>query len=364
MNELMRWLLFLPPQASSVAIGLDRLHYLVILTTIGGSAFVALVAVTFLIRFRRTPSQEAPRAAGLWTPPVWLELAVIVGMFSLFVTFWWLGSRKYMEMRVAPADSMNIYVTGKQWMWQFSYPEGRSSIAKLYVPAGRSVRLTMTSRDVIHSFFVPDFRVKQDLVPGRYTTVWFKALKPGVHEILCAEYCGTDHSTMRGEVVALSAQDYAQWLQGLPPAPTVAPAPDVPPVVMIDNQPRVPLDLAQQGEIVAAKAGCQKCHTTDGSAYLGPTWVGLYDSTVTMNDGTTVRADAAYLTESMMDPGARIVRGFANMMPSYLGKLEAAEVGAILEFMRTIRDRSAPLAGQPAVPAAPADARRPRGVTP
>lgn len=364
MNDLIRWLLFLPPQASSIALGLDRLHYLVVLTTMGGSALVGVVAIALLVRFRRRPSEEAPRAAGLWTPPAWTELAVIAGLFSLFVTFWWLGSREYMKMRVAPADSMNIYVTAKQWMWQFSYPEGASSVAKLYVPAGRPVRLTMTSRDVIHSFFVPDFRVKQDLVPGRYTSVWFKVLQPGHYEILCTEYCGTDHSTMRGEVVALSADDYARWVHGAVPRPSVSPSPDVPPVVMIDNQPRVALDLARQGELVSARAGCQKCHTTDGTPYLGPTWVGLYDSTVTLADGTTVRADSAYLTESMMDPGARIVRGFANMMPSYLGKLEAAEVGAILEYLRALRDESSPLAGQPPTKSRTEEFRRPRGAPP
>lgn len=364
MNELMRWLLFLPPQASSIALGLDQLHYLVILTTMGGSLAVALVAIAFLIRFRRTTAEEPPRAAGMWTPPAWLELGASVGLFALFITFWWIGSRKYVEMRVAPPDSMNIYATAKQWMWQFSYPEGRGSIAKLYVPAGRAVRLTMTSRDVIHSFYVPDFRVKQDVLPGRYTTVWFKALTPGSYEILCAEYCGTDHSTMRGEVVALAPADYAKWVHGELPLPGVAAAPGVPPVVMIEDRPRVALELARQGEIVAARAGCQKCHTTDGTSYLGPTWVGLYDSMVTLADGTTVRADSAYLTESMMDPGARLVRGFSNMMPSYLGKLEAAEVGAILEFIRALRDQSAPLAAQPPVGSAPSDARRPRGVTP
>src|SRR5262249_31321508 len=155
----------------------------------------------------------------------------------------------------------------------------------LYVPAGRPVKLIMTSRDVIHSFYVPDFRVKQDVVPGRYTTAWFEANAPGAYEILCAEYCGQGHSTMRCPVVALSPADYERWLGGAAPA-----------------QQR---SLLRTGERVAADQGCLRCHTLDGTPHIGPTWAGLYGAVVPLEGGGEVKADEAYITESMMDPAVK-----------------------------------------------------------
>lgn len=364
MNELMRWLLFLPPQASSVALGVDRLHYLVILTTMGGATLVAVVAAWFLFRYRHTRRANAPASDRAITPPGWLEAAMIVGLFGVFITFWWLGSREFMVLRVAPENSMDVYVTAKQWMWKFAYPEGAHSIARLYVPVGRPIRLVMTSRDVIHSFYVPDFRIKQDAVPGRYTTAWFKVMKPGTYEILCAEYCGTDHSTMRGEVVALPAEEYARWVKGAPAAGKALAEGFVPPAVMIANGVPEELDMVKQGEISASRHGCQKCHTTDGTPHIGPTWVGLYMSNITLGDGSTVVADGAYLTESMMDPRAKLHAGFADIMPSYMGQLQPAEVGAIVEFIRALQHEPAPKAvDEPSRPVSPQNAPERKGQT-
>jgi cytochrome c oxidase subunit II len=340
MNELLRRLLFLPPQSSTMARAIDGLHYFVIISTMLGALVVTLAGGWFLIRYRRGRIDAHPEEYDVEAgPPLWLKTLAIVGLFTLFVVWWSIGIRQFIDLRVAPEDSIDIYVTAKQWMWKFAYPKQGRNISVLYVPAGRPVRLILTSRDVIHSFYVPDFRIKQDVIPGRYTTVWFEAKEPGVHEILCAEYCGAGHSIMRGQVVALEARDYDRWLEGDDLAAPVAGPRYEPPWVVGDTAPPQALDLVVVGERVAAEQGCLRCHSIDGTPHIGPTWAGLYGSVVPLASGETVRVDGAYITESMMDPMVKIHRGFPPLMPSYLGKIRPPETAAIIEFMRSLRDR-------------------------
>jgi cytochrome c oxidase subunit 2 len=338
-GDLLRKVLFLPPQASTVAEDIDRLHYLVVIVTMLGATVVAVAAGYLLIRYRRG-SKGALKAKqeGPTTAPLWMEIAVLTFLFGLFIAFSVLGIRQFMRLRIAPEDSMEVYVTGKQWMWKFAYPNGGASVGALYVPSGKPVKLIMTSRDVIHSFFVPDFRIKQDVVPGRFLTVWFEAKAPGRHEILCTEYCGTGHSTMRGEVIALDPADYARWLRGMTTEPEVAGQRYEPPSVVGEYAPAEQLSLVRQGEIAASRHGCLRCHTLDGVAHIGPTWAGAYGSRVPLEDGTSVVFDEAYATESMMDPQAKLHRGFQAIMPSYLGLLEPADTAAILELIKALRD--------------------------
>jgi cytochrome c oxidase subunit 2 len=335
-TEWLRTVLFLPPQASTVAREIDHLHFFVILVTMAGSATVGLLAVGFVLRYRRgaTVAREEVRLASSK-----VEWALAGGLFVLFMVWWTIGFLQYLRVRIAPAGAYDIYVTAKQWMWKFSYPEGGHSIATLYVPVGRPVRLVMSSRDVIHSFFVPDFRLKQDVLPGRATTLWFEVKEPGRHQILCAEYCGTNHSMMRGEVIALDPADFSRWLSpsGTEPWPAERPRD---PAIATELGPAQPERLADEGAEVAARAGCLKCHTLDGGAHIGPTWAGLYRSRVPLADGRTVIADEAYLTESMMDPNARIVAGYRSLMPSYLGRLRPAETAALLELIRSLARRT------------------------
>jgi cytochrome c oxidase subunit 2 len=339
MNELYRALLFLPPQRSTFAADVDALHYVVITATMLGATAVTIVGGWFLIRYRR--GRPGGRARGQSRPPVWMEATVVVVLLGMFVAFWLVGARQYDRMRVAPEGAMEVWVTAKQWMWTFTHADGSHSIATLYVPAHRPVKLVMTSRDMIHSFYVPEFRIKQDVIPGRYTTVWFEANAPGTYPILCAEYCGAGHSVMRGDVVALEPADYERWLAGPKPGGTrVAPQPYVAPATVGDVAAQ-PLDLARQGERVAAEQGCLRCHTVDGTPFVGPTWAGLYRSTVPLADGSSVVADDAYLTESMMDPLARVVAGYQPVMPTYLGRLRPAEVAAIVELIRSLADAPA-----------------------
>jgi cytochrome c oxidase subunit 2 len=337
MNELMRRLLFLPEQASTIAQSIDTLHYTVIVGTMIGASLVFLIAIAFVVRYRAgdAPYTTTPEVHA----PLWLETLFIVGTLVLFLAWWQVGFVQFVRLATAPADSIEVYVSAKQWMWRFAYPEGATSIAVLYVPAGRPVKLIMTSRDVIHSFFVPDFRVKKDVVPGHYTTLWFEAKRPGAHEILCAEYCGTDHSMMRGQVIVLSPSDYGRFIRGItPPAPATEPPmpPSEPFVVTEQGAPQLLTSMVAQGQIAAGRWGCLRCHTVDGSPHIGPTWVGLYGSLRRFEDGTSAIADEGYLTASMMDPRRQIVAGFKPVMPTYQGLLQPAETAAIVEYIKSL----------------------------
>lgn len=336
MNEFMRELLFLPGQRSTIAAELDRLHYFVIITTMIGSFGVAAVALYFIVKYRhrRGPGARGSRAFQM---PFELEVVLILGLAFLFVLWWWIGIRQYMKIRQPPEDAMEVWVTGKQWMWQFSYPDGRSSNATLYVPARTPVKLILTSRDVIHSFYVPEFRVKQDAVPGRYTVSWFEATEPGEYPILCTEFCGEGHSTMRGRVIALDPADWSQWLDAATDG-TTEPQAYEPPYVVYEGVPRQQLDMVTLGERTAAVYGCLRCHTTDGSEHIGPSFGGMYLSTVPLETGQAVIANEKYITESMMDPMVRIHRGYQPVMPSYHGILEPADTAAIVELIRALRD--------------------------
>jgi cytochrome c oxidase subunit 2 len=344
MNELFRRLLALPPQASTVARDLDTLHYVVIGTSVLGALGVACATAWFLWRYRAsrrpgaTPAQPKPI-------PLGLELAAIAGLLGLFLGFWVVGFRQYVTLRTPPAGAMDVYVVAKQWMWAFAYPDGSASNGDLYVPVGQPVRLLMTSRDVIHSFWVPAFRIKQDVVPGRMSFTWFEARTPGVYDVMCAEYCGPYHSAMRGRVVALAPADYEAWKEGLRQE-----------ALAVNGTPITP--LAREGERLAAERGCLRCHTVDGTPHLGPTWAGLYGHDIELSDGRVQRVDDAYLTESMMEPLTKLHRGFAPIMPSYLGLLGAGETAAIVEYIHSLAGRTPAAPGEQA-PLAPAGSPAP-----
>lgn len=329
MNELIRRLLSLPEQASSIAGEIDGLHYAVIGVTMAGSTAVFVAALWFTIRYRRrqedgpTPVVRAPR---------WLEIGAIAGLFGLFLLFWVIGFRQYVRIRSMPDDASVVYVTAKRWMWEFGHPGGQNAIGTLVVPVGRPIKLVMISRDVIHSFYVPAFRLKQDVLPGRYTTLWFTATRPGQFPIYCAEYCGDGHSQMWGAVLALSPADYEAWEGSNTPGA---------PVLAIGRQ----ASMANRGREVAASRGCLSCHTLDGQPHVGPTWRGLWYSRVPLSDGTTAIADEGYLTRSMMEPAAQLHAGFGPLMPTYQGLLQPAEVGALLELIRSLRADAPPPAG-------------------
>ncbi len=346
MNEWLRQLLFLPPQASTFAKEIDGLHYMVILTTMAGATLITIVGGLLMIRYRSRDGKPPEGRDPHWVLPFWSEALVSIVLLGIFLIWWVIGFRQFVELRVPPKNTIDIYVTGKQWMWEFSYPEGQHSIAKLVVPAGRPVKLIITARDVLHSVFIPDFRVKQDAVPGRYTTLWFEVKEPGAYPIFCAEYCGTNHSSMRGEVIALLPEDYSRWLQADTPSIKVAGNNYMEPAnYELFPQPEA-VSLARQGVQVAGALGCLRCHTLDGTEHIGPSWGGMYGATVPLVGGGQTIADEAFLTESMMDPMAKIHAGYRAVMPSYHGLMKPGETAAIVELIKSLKQ----VAAKPATP--------------
>lgn len=316
MNELIRRLLFLPPQASTFARGIDQLHFFVISVTMLSATLIAFIAVYFTWRYRANRPAETDATRANPTTTRRFEAVLTAATLLLFLGLWVVGFRQYAAMTEPPPDALVVYVTGKQWMWKFAHEEGPSEVGVLTVPSHRPIKVVMTSRDVIHSFYVPAFRIKQDVIPGRYVTAWFEANAEGSFDIFCAEYCGTEHSTMLAKINVLSPADYAAWLAGA--------------------RRTDPLSLVEQGQRVAAKQQCLGCHTIDGKAHVGPTWRGLYGAEVKLTDGRTVVADEGYLTRSMMLPNEDMVAGYQTRMPSYFGRLDAGETAALVAFIRAL----------------------------
>jgi cytochrome c oxidase subunit 2 len=329
-NDLLRRLLFLPEQGSEYARSVDFLHYFVIIATMLGATAVFAAAAVFVVRYRRRGQGEA-------TPhvePTLVHEALFVSLpLVLFLSWFAIGFRQYVSLQTPPKDATDVYVQGKKWMWKFAYPGGPNSTDVLRVPAGRPVRLLLTSRDVIHSFFVPAFRLKQDALPGRYTQTWFQATEPGRHQIFCAEYCGVGHSAMLGEVVVMKAEEFDAWIadqrRGLAAVQDAAPAAGE----TID----IRASLLEQGRKLAAEYGCFGCHTVDGTQHIGPTWRDLYGKAERLEGGKSVRVDEAYLTRSMMDPRAEVVAGYQPVMPTFQGRVPAPEIAAIVEFIKSLR---------------------------
>ncbi len=320
LNELMRRFLALPEQLSTHARDIDALHYLEIVVMVGITVLIAAVIAVFCLRY---PHRERARTP-LHVWPARVELPVYGAILAFFILLWVIGYRQFLTMEDPPEHALDVYVTGQQWMWKFAYPEqGVASIDTLYVPAGRPVRLLITSRDVIHSFFVPALRLKRDAVPGLYNVIWFEALAPGRHPIFCTELCGTGHAQMLGQLEVLSQERFEAW------------------AARAHDDPQRATDLVAEGRATAARHGCLICHTIDGgpaaSLAMGPSWKGMYGTRRTLATGGTVLADEAYLPRSMMDPTADIVAGYAPVMPSFQGLLTPPEVASLVELIQSLR---------------------------
>ena len=331
MNELMRKILWLPEQASTFAGPVDNLHYFVIIVTMLSSVAVGLLAFGFFFVYRqRRVRQSTPYIV----PSMKFEAAVILVPLFFFLTWFVQGYRDFVWYSTPPPGTMDVYVMGKKWMWKFAYPEGPNAIGTLHVPANRPVRLLLTSRDVIHSFYVPEFRIKMDVLPGRYTETWFEATKTGRYQVLCAEYCGTWHSQMWGEVVVMPPAEFDAWLadqrSGL--ADRVDSSGD--------DGAGFRGTIVEYGKRVAMAQGCLKCHSVTGEPHIGPTWVDLYRRRETLENGDVVIADEAYLTDSMIDPRAKIVKGYKPVMPTYRGRLSAPDTAALVEFIKSLRSQN------------------------
>ncbi|PDW03222.1 cytochrome c oxidase subunit II [Candidatus Viridilinea mediisalina] len=320
-----------PEQASTFAGPVDVLYWTLVGLSLIFGGILPFIILYLMVRYHR--SQKVDRTNQLHSSlPLELTWTVIPLVLVLTVFFW--GAFLYIDMRTPPDDSLEIYVIGKQWMWHVQHPNGKRENNELHIPIGQPVKLIMTSQDVIHSFYIPDFRVKQDVLPGRYTIMWFEATQPGEYHLFCAEYCGTEHSLMVGRVVALRLADYERWLatpgEIILPDGSVGGA--VPALVEAIGDP---MELA--GGQLFASLGCAGCHRSDGLG-IGPNLAGLYASEVRLTDGSLVFADENYLRESILNPGAKIAAGYANVMPSYEGQVSEDQMNQLLAYIKSLAD--------------------------
>ena len=298
-----------PEQASTVAKQTDALF--IMLTIVCGAVSVLIFTMIFVlaIMYRRRPDNELAQEE---EAPKILEATWIVVPFIFFMaTFVW-GSWLYFRIARVPDNALDIYATGKQWMWKFQHPTGQREIDELHVPVNRPIRITMASEDVIHSLFFPSFRVKADVLPSRYRIMWFQATKVGRFHIFCTEYCGTLHSGMIGWVDVMQPTDYQKWLAGGSEG-----------------------SLASQGQALFQKYACNTCHTEDATG-RGPVLLGLYGSTVTLANNATVVADENYIRESILSPQAKIVKGFGPIMPTFQGQVNEDDLLKLLAYVRSL----------------------------
>jgi cytochrome c oxidase subunit II len=299
----------LPEAASTHASAVDVLFYFLLGVSGFFSVLIAILVCYFAIRYRRRSEADRPPYIH---GSLKLELTWSLIPFAFMMVFFFWGAQLYFSWARPPDDSMEIYVVGRQWMWKMQHLGGQREINRLHVPVGRPVKLTMTSQDVIHSFFVPAFRIHMDVLPGRYTTVWFQATKPGSYHLFCSQYCGTNHAKMIGEVVVMEKDEYQAWLnQG------------------VDG------GLAAEGRKLFQKLQCVTCHSADSKA-RAPVLESLYGNQVHLDNGKIVLADETYLRESILFPDAKIVAGYKPIMPSYLGQANEEEVLQLIAFIKAL----------------------------
>ncbi|MBI5547276.1 MAG: cytochrome c oxidase subunit II [Deltaproteobacteria bacterium] len=305
---------WLPEAASTTAAQHDAGWSLVL--WISAFFFVLVVGLMsyFVIRYRRRSETEIPDAPDhntrleiVWTL---IPVAIVVVLFAV-------GFKGFLKGTIAPADSMEIFVTAERWMWTFTYPNGATSVNELRVPLGRPVKLVMSSKDVIHSFYVPEFRLKKDVVPNSYTTAWFEPTQVGEMTVTCTEYCGAGHSAMLAKLQVMPEKEFRDWLDAGGEEKGVSPE--------------------KAGEKLAMKLACATCHSTDGSAKTGPTWKGLYNHPTELADGTTVTADENYLRESITDPNKKVVKGFQPVMPAFKGLVTQKQLDALIAYLKSLK---------------------------
>ncbi len=311
----MEWIrsLVLPPQGSAYASQVDSLYMFLIWLSLFFFLLIAGLAIYSAIRWRHKPGDVTPHISHNTT----LEITwTIIPLFLVIMIFFW-GFKGYLAASVPPGDATEIQITAQKWNWTFEYPDGNRAINELHIPLGKPVKFIMSSQDVIHDFFVPDMRVKHDILPNRYTEVWFTPTVPGKHHVECAEYCGKGHSDMAATIYVDTPKDYDKWLEtgGVDP-----------------NMP-----LPQMGALLYQTKGCATCHSIDGTRGTGPSWKGVYGSMQPLSDGTSVLADENYIHESILVPGAKIVKGYDNVMPVFQGLLRDREVNALIAYIKTLK---------------------------
>jgi cytochrome c oxidase subunit II len=303
---------FMPPEGTELAGQIDSLYAFLLWVSAISSVLVIGGLTYFAIKYKR--NSENDKTPNI-THNTFLEFVWSFVPFVIFMIVFGWGWYLFHQLRTAPANAFEVRVDGQKWYWNFVYKSGKTSTGTLVVPAGEPIKLVMTSRDVLHSFFVPAFRIKQDVVPGMYSTLWFNAPKPGNYQVFCTEYCGDQHSAMLAKVQVLPRADFDKWLQ--------------------DN-PYKGLTLAQVGQ-VAFGAKCTVCHHPTAEKKVGPGMLALFGKNREFTDGTSLVADENYIRESILNPMAKVVKDYPGAMPTFLGQLSEDELNGIIEYLKTLK---------------------------
>lgn len=327
----------MPESASTIAPKVDALYFYLTGVTLFFVFLISGVLIFFVIKYRRRTPFEIPRpiAGSLKLETIWSVIPFIIAM-SMFA---W-GAQVYFDQARPAANTNEIYVVGKQWMWKLQHTTGQREINELHIPVGRKIKLIMTSEDVIHSFYIPAFRIKTDVLPGRYMIAWFEATKPGKYHLFCTEYCGMNHSGMIGSVIVMEPTEFDNWLSGNAnqQAPAVA------------------------GQQLYQSLGCASCHGANGEGGRGPTLAGLFGKQVFLNNGQTVVADESYIRESIENPQAKLVNGFGPIMPTFQGQVTPEQLIQIMAYIKSLQvANTQPATGAPA--ASPAMSPGPSSAT-
>jgi cytochrome c oxidase subunit 2 len=308
--------LYMPPANSTIAGEVDALFYFIFYTAIVLFFIVIAFTTYFIFKYRRRGERKTTSGIAHNTK---LEIFwTVIPTILVIIVFIW-GFRTYLRMNVAPHDALEIKATGQKWFWTFDYQNGANSLNDLVVPVGKPVKLLMSSQDVIHSFYVPDFRVKMDVLPNRYTITWFEAVNEGEYDIFCTEYCGKGHSEMLGKVKVVSEEAYSAWLE--------AAAADIPEGV----------SLEEAGAQLYKSKACVTCHSIDGTDGVAPSFSGKYSSMERLVDGSEILVDENYIRESILNPQAKIVMGYQPVMPTYQGVLKDRQIDALIAYMKSLK---------------------------
>ncbi len=325
-----------PEAASHGAVEVDNLTFALLGIATVFSVGIALTIFFFIARYWHTRKVNRQSSKSEWVH-LSIELVWSLGPLAILMFMMAWGAQVYVRAHQPPDNALDVYVVAKQWMWKVGHPAGRREINELHVPLGQPVRLTMISEDVVHSFFIPAFRIKQDVVPARYMTLWFEATKPGTYHLFCAEYCGTDHSRMIGRVVVQTPQEFSRWLaqgEAQPPAQG-----KVDSIAQGEGNPADQSEvesMAERGHKLVDAMGCMKCHGTLAGEQTAPSLEGLYGARVPLVGGKSALADDAFIRRSLLDPQTQIHEGFKQVMPSFAGQLDEEQIMDITAYIRAL----------------------------
>lgn len=316
------WVPFIPESASTQSGRVDALYFYLSGVTIFFTLLIAAVVTFFVIRYRRRTPFEIPRPiSGSHTlETVWSVIPFIIGM-----TFFVWGAGLYFRNSRPPKNAVEVYVVGKQWMWKFQHSTGQREINELHVPVGRKIKLVMTTEDVLHDVFIPAFRIKADVVPGKYTYQWFEATKPGRYHLFCAEYCGMNHSGMGGWIVVMEPTEFDNWLSG--------------------NAGQQ--STATSGQQLYQTLGCASCHGNNGEGGRGPALLGVFNNEVQLEGGQKVKADESYVRESILNPQAKLVAGYGPIMPTFQGAVTEEQIVQLIAYLKSLSSQPTGASGAP-----------------